>query len=402
MIMAGTHFLGQAPYTDVFVTGMIKDKEGRWMSKSLGNGIDPLDMIEQYGADAVRFTLAKLCAQGQDIKLDPTTFEGGRNFANKVWNAFNVFGRFLETDETGRPTAEHGRQRAFADLSLVETWLLTRLAETVHAVDEALDKYRVSEAAQLVYDFVWRDFCDWYLELAKPAHGADGQPSEMDAETLAFSVETFDAILRLLHPFMPFLTEELWWKLRPHAPDDALVVAPWPAADDLHTDVEEEALFETVQALVVAVRQVRAQYNVPPSREIAARVRVGGDVPAETAREIASASAYVERAGGRRRPADRGGPREAAGERGRRRGPARGVRPPGGDDRPRPGARAAGEGDRREAPVPRGRREKAPQRGVRHARARGRRGEGAAEGGGRPGRDRRARGEPRRPGVDLG
>ena len=298
MIMAGTHFLGQAPYTDVFVTGMIKDKEGRWMSKSLGNGIDPLDMIETYGADAVRFTLAKLCAQGQDIKLDPTLFEGGRNFANKVWNAFNVFGRFLETDETGRPTAEHGRQRAFADLSLVETWLLTRLAETVHAVDEALDKYRVSEAAQLVYDFVWRDFCDWYLELAKPAHGADGQPSEMDAETLAFSVEVFDAILRLLHPFMPFLTEELWWKLRPHAPEDALVVAPWPAADDLHTDVEEEALFETVQALVVAVRQVRAQYNVPPSREIAARVRVGGDAPAETAREIASASAYVERLAG--------------------------------------------------------------------------------------------------------
>jgi valyl-tRNA synthetase len=298
MIMAGTHFLGEPPYTDVFVTGMIKDKEGRWMSKSLGNGIDPLDTIEQYGADAVRFTLAKLCAQGQDIKLDPTTFEGGRNFANKVWNAFNVFGRFLETGDDGRPTADVTRQRGFSDLSLVETWLLTRLAETVHAVDEALAKYRVSEAAQLVYDFVWRDFCDWYLELAKPERGPDGELRPMDAETLAFSVEVFDAVLRLLHPFMPFLTEELWWKLRPHAPHDALVAASWPEADDLHTDVEEEALFETVQALVVAVRQVRAQYNVPPSREIAARVRVGGEAAAETAREIDSVRGYIERLAG--------------------------------------------------------------------------------------------------------
>ncbi len=298
MIMAGTHFTGSVPFTDVFVTGMIKDKQGRWMSKSLGNGIDPLDMIEQYGADAVRFTLAKLCAQGQDIKLDPAAFEGGRNFANKLWNAFNVFGRFLETDDAGRPTADAVRQRGFSELSLVETWLLTRLAETVHAVDEALAKYRVSEAAQLVYDFVWRDFCDWYLELAKPAYGPDGQPSEMDAETLAFSVEVFDAILRLLHPFMPFVTEELWWKLRPREAGDALIAAPWPVADDLHTDAEEEALFGLVQDLVQGVRQVRAQYNVPPSRAIAASIRVGGEAASETVEALESARAYLERLAG--------------------------------------------------------------------------------------------------------
>ena len=293
MIMAGTHFTGEVPYTDVFVTGMIKDKQGRWMSKSLGNGIDPLDMIEQYGADAVRFTLAKLCAQGQDIKLDPTNFEGGRNFANKVWNAFNVFGRFLETGDDGRPVRDVRRERSFAELSLVETWLLTRLAETVHAVDEALAKFRVSEAAQIVYDFVWRDFCDWYLELAKPAHG-----EAMDAETLAFSVEVFDAILRLLHPFMPFVTEELWWKLRPREAGDALVVAAWPEADDLHTDAEEEVLFGTVQDLVQAVRQVRAQYNVPPSKGIAATIRVGGDAANETVRALESARGYLERLAG--------------------------------------------------------------------------------------------------------
>ena len=291
MIMAGTHFLGEAPFTDVFITGMIKDKQGRWMSKSLGNGIDPLDTIEQYGADGVRFTLAKLCAQGQDIRLDPTTFEGGRNFGNKVWNAFNVFGRFLETGDDGRPALDAGQERGGADRLLVERWLDARLAETVRSVSESLDAYRVSEAAQTVYDFVWRDFCDWYLELAKPAHG-----EAMDVATLAFSVRVFDQILRLLHPFMPFMTEELWWKLRPHEPGDALIAASWPEGGA--EDPEAVALFETVQALVVAVRQVRAQYNVPPSKAIDARVRVGGADAEATVAALESARGDLERLAG--------------------------------------------------------------------------------------------------------
>ena len=296
MIMAGTHFLGEAPFTDVFVTGMIKDKQGRWMSKSLGNGIDPLDTIETYGADGVRFTLAKLCAQGQDIRLDPTTFEGGRNFGNKVWNAFNVFGRFLETDADGRPARDAGAERGGpqtggADRLLVERWLDARLDETVRSVSASLDAYRVSEAAQTVYDFVWRDFCDWYLELAKPNHGEPMEPA-----TLAFSVRVFDQILRLLHPFMPFLTEELWWKLRPHDAGDALVAASWPEGGV--EDPEAVALFETVQALVVAVRQVRAQYNVPPSKAIDARVRVGGADAEATVAALESARGDLERLAG--------------------------------------------------------------------------------------------------------
>ena len=289
MIMAGTHFLGEAPFTDVFVTGMIKDKQGRWMSKSLGNGIDPLDMTEQYGADGVRFTLAKLCAQGQDIKLDPSTFEGGRNFANKIWNAFNVFGRFLETGPDGRPAHVPTAEREGADRLLVERWIDARLAETVESVSASLDAFRISEAAQTVYDFVWRDFCDWYLELAKPAHG-----ETMDKATLAFSVRVFDQILRLLHPFMPFLTEELWWKLRARDAGEALLAAEWAgggAEDPSETSgqaADAVALFETVQALVVAVRQVRAQYNVPPSKAIDARVRVGGADPSGTSGQAAA------------------------------------------------------------------------------------------------------------------
>ena len=309
MIMAGTHFLGEAPFTDVFVTGMIKDKQGRWMSKSLGNGIDPLDTIETYGADGVRFTLAKLCAQGQDIRLDPTTFEGGRNFGNKVWNAFNVFGRFLETDADGRPAHDVRREREFSDLSLVEQWMRTRLDETIIAVDKSLDAYRVSEAAQIVYDTVWRDFCDWYLELAKPAYG-----EEMGQETLAFSVEMFDAILRLLHPFMPFLTEELWWKLRPRGRRNACIAAEWPTVSGetvvpntdyegtplRYEDAAKEAIvsFTLVQEMVTAVRQVRAQYNVPPSKAIDARVRVGGADAEATVAALESARGDLERLAG--------------------------------------------------------------------------------------------------------
>ncbi|GAB5535509.1 MAG: valine--tRNA ligase [Rubricoccaceae bacterium] len=313
MIMAGTHFTDKVPYTDVFVTGMIKDKQGRWMSKSLGNGIDPLDMIDQYGADAVRYTLAKLCAQGQDIKLDPAGFEGGRNFANKLWNASRVFGRFVERDDAGRPTEDLRRQRAFSELTLAERWLLTRLEETIRAVENSLNAYRISEAAQLVYDFVWSDFADWYLEVSKVPHGKT--PSR---ESLAFSTEVFEKILGMLHPFMPFVTEELWWTLRPRQPGEACIASAWPewGNDDAplskhpepiqtveglvgHNYKEEakEAIvaFELVQDIVTGIRQVRAQYNVPPSQRIRAIVRAGD---AATATALERASDYVERLAG--------------------------------------------------------------------------------------------------------
>ncbi len=290
MIMAGTHFLDEVPYTDVFITGMIKDKQGRWMSKSLGNGIDPLDMIEQYGADAVRYTLGVLCAQGQDIKLDPAKFEGGRNFANKIWNASRVFGRFVERDDAGRPTEDLRRERGFGELELAERWLLTRLHDTVEAVTEALGAYRISEAAHLAYDFVWRDFCDWYLEVSKAPFGET--PSR---ETLALSTEVFEQILQLLHPFMPFVTEELWWTLRPREAGDALVASSWPAPDPAETDAEAAQTFATVQDLVTAIRQVRAQYNVPPSQDVRALVGAGD---AATAAAVEGAREYVERLAG--------------------------------------------------------------------------------------------------------
>ncbi|MEM6783261.1 MAG: valine--tRNA ligase [Bacteroidota bacterium] len=277
MIMAGLHFTDEVPYTDVFITGMIKDKQGRWMSKSLGNGIDPLDMIEQYGADAVRFTLSVLCAQGQDIKLDPAKFEGGRNFANKIWNAFRVFGRFMVTDVAGRPVSDHVRTRSFDELDLVERWMLTRLQEGIRDITASMDRYRISEAANRIYDLFWRDYCDWYLELIKPTNGADGELRTMDPDKLALAVEIYEQLTKLLHPFMPFITEDLWWRLRPREEDEACIAAGWPEADGALEDADAATAFSLIQDLVTAVRSVRAQYNVPPSKGIAVTVNVDAD-----------------------------------------------------------------------------------------------------------------------------
>ena len=265
MIMAGIHFTGEVPYRDVYITGMIKDAQGRWMSKSLGNGIDPLDMIEQYGADAVRFSLNVLCTPGQDIKLEPSKFEMGRNFANKIWNAFNVFGRFMEEGK------DYRRSRSFDELELVERWMLTRLNETITAVDEAVERYRLNEAALAIYDLFWRDYCDWYLELIKPPFG-----EAMDEDKIALAVEVYEQMVKLLHPFMPFITEELWHRLRPRAEGEACIVARWPQANPAETDAEAAQTFALVQELISGIRGVKSQYGVAPSKKIAAHVSVGG------------------------------------------------------------------------------------------------------------------------------
>ncbi len=269
MIMAGLHFTGEVPFRDVFITGMVKDKQGRWMSKSLGNGIDPLDMIEQYGADAVRYSLTILCTPGQDIKLDPSRFEMGRNFANKIWNAFNVFGQFMEAGETYR------RTRTFGELDLVEQWIVSRLNETIEAVDEANSRYRLNEALGHVYDFFWRDYCDWYLELIKPT---SGEP--MSHETIALAIELYEKAMQLLHPFMPFITEELWHRLRPRTEGEACITSGWPAADANAKSADATRTFTLMQDFISGIRSVKNDYNVPPGKEVSAVLNVPEDAAA--------------------------------------------------------------------------------------------------------------------------
>ncbi|WP_240333422.1 valine--tRNA ligase [Salinibacter ruber] len=269
MIMAGYEFTGRPPFKNVFITGMVKDAQGRWMSKSLGNGIDPLEMVDQYGADATRFTLTLLCAQGQDIKLAPSKFEMGRNFANKIWNAFNVFGQFMDRDDAGVPVRDYQRERSFEELELVEQWMLHRLHTAIQDVEDSLDRYRLNEIAERVYDVFWRDYCDWYLELIKPPYG-----EEMAADKIALAAEIYETLLKLLHPLMPFITEELWWKVRPRDEVGACIAAGWPEADASLMDEDAAETFELIQEMISGVRGIKSDYGVGLGQEIEATVSV--------------------------------------------------------------------------------------------------------------------------------
>ena len=260
MIMGGLHLTGKAPFRDIFMTGIVKDKQGRKMSKSLNNGIDPLEMIDQYGADAVRYCLIILCAQGQDIKLDPGKFEMGRNFANKLWNAFRFLNLHLDPDVDYRHSREQSQN---SRMELYDRWMISRIHQTVRAVDEDLSRYRLNEALLKMYALVWDDYCDWYLELIKPAYG-----EKMPHEVAERAVILFEMLLKLLHPFMPFITEEIWQRLRDRKPDEALILSEWPEFDEQLVDEEAEKLFGSIQKMISSVRNIRAEMNVPDNLDV--------------------------------------------------------------------------------------------------------------------------------------
>ena len=262
MIISSLYVMREVPFRDVLITGMIKDRYGKWMSKSAGNGIDPLDMIEKYGADAVRYYLTVLCAQGQDIRLHADGFEGGRNFCNKIWNAFNVFGRFME------PGRQYRRRRSFGELELVEQWMLSRLNSCIEAVDADIGRYRLNEALVKVYSAFWGEFCDWYLELIKPQAG-----EPMAEDTVALAMDIYERLLQLLHPFMPFITEELWHRLRARAPSEACINSAWPRKD-ANRDEGACEVFSLIQEIVTGVRNVRNRYGVSPGRYIKATLNL--------------------------------------------------------------------------------------------------------------------------------
>ncbi len=257
MLMGGIHFTGKAPFHDIFMTGIVKDKLGRKMSKSLNNGIDPLEMIDQYGADAVRYCLIILCAQGQDIKLDPSKFEMGRNFSNKLWNAFRFLNMHLD------PDADYANDWQQNDsgsqpLALHDQWILTRVHQTIQAVNDDLSRYRLNEALLKIYSLVWDDFCDWYLELIKPKFG-----DAMARETAERALIHFETLIKLLHPFMPFITEEIWQRLRKRSEDEALIVSNWPEYDKGLLNPGSVELFTTIRQLISSVRNIRSEMNVP-------------------------------------------------------------------------------------------------------------------------------------------
>ncbi len=275
MVMAGLHFLGRLPFEWVYIHGTVRDTQHRKMSKSLGNGIDPLEVVQRYGADALRFTVVAGAPVGTDVILDPkdleTSFAPGRNFANKLWNA----GRLILSTLGGAPEPLSAVRRA--DLELADRWILSRTQRAVKAVTEALERFRLNDAAGAAYHFLWDELADWYLEQVKPR--LYGQVPGADAAR-AVLAHVFETVLKLLHPVIPFITEELWSHL-PGRDTTLLATAPWPVADSSWLDPDAEARFAQVQALVSAVRSVRAEYGVHPSRTVRAIVRPAGPLAAQ-------------------------------------------------------------------------------------------------------------------------
>jgi valyl-tRNA synthetase len=259
MMMMGLHFMKEVPFRTVYIHALVRDERGAKMSKSKGNVIDPLSLIEEYGADALRFTLAAMAAQGRDIKLSTQRVEGYRNFATKLWNACRL------AEMTDCVTVPGFDPAAVAET--LNRWIVHEAAKAAREITEAIEAYRFNEAAGTAYGFVWGIFCDWYLELAKPVlQGADGPAKD---ETRATTAWVRDEILKLLHPFMPFVTEELWRVTAEGGPVRAglLALAPWPKHDALD-DVEAEAEIGWVIDLVTAIRSVRAEMNIATAAEI--------------------------------------------------------------------------------------------------------------------------------------
>ena len=268
MMMMGMHFMKEPPFHTVYIHALVRDEKGQKMSKSKGNVIDPLDLIEKFGADALRFTLTAFAAQGRDVRLSESRVEGYRNFATKLWNA----ARFCQMNGCV-PVA--GFDPASAQLT-VNKWLVGKVKECADATAAAIDAYRFNDAANAVYQFTWGTFCDWYLEFTKPILQGEEVEASAKAETRATAAWALDTVLHLLHPMMPFITEELWeaWADVPRA--YRLVAASWPKLPESLVDKGAEAEMDWVVRLISQVRTLRAEMNVPPGAKLPLLVKDAG------------------------------------------------------------------------------------------------------------------------------
>ncbi len=275
MIMAGFEFMGDIPFRDVYIHGTVRDKDGRKMSKSLGNSIDPLEIISQYGTDALRFSLIAITAQGQDVYLSRERFEQGRNFANKIWNASRLVMMNLEP---GTGAVEASAVSSEKDLSAVNRWILSRLSVTLKKTDASLSAFRFNEAANLLYSFFWKEYCDWYLEIIKL--------DMKDRQNQSVMLRVLENFLAALHPFMPFITEEIWQKL-PHVGDSVMTRA-WPAHKDLRQDRKAETFMEDIFAVIAAVRNIRQELDIPPQKEVPAVIAASSKAQAEALKPLSA------------------------------------------------------------------------------------------------------------------
>jgi valyl-tRNA synthetase len=257
MMMMGLHFMKEEPFHTVYVHALVRDKDGQKMSKSKGNVIDPLDLIDEYGADALRFTLAIMAAQGRDVKLDPTRIAGYRNFGTKLWNAT----RFAQMNGM---KADPDFKPENAKLA-VNSWILTELTRTASEVSDAITTFRFNDAAGAAYKFVWNQLCDWHLELLKPVFMGEDEAAKSEAQAVLAYV--LDETYKLLHPFMPFMTEELWSLTAGEGAQrqSLLCHAPWPQLS--FSDADAAADINWLIDSVTSIRSIRAEMNVPPATQ---------------------------------------------------------------------------------------------------------------------------------------
>ena len=280
MIFSGMKHMGKAPFSTVLYHGLLRDSQGRKMSKSLGNGIDPVEVIDQYGADALRFTLVTGNSPGNDARYSEEKVAASRNFANKIWNA----ARFIHMNIDGKdvPCALP------ETLTLEDQWIVSRFNTVAKEVTENLEKFELGMAVQKLYDFLWDDFCDWYIELAKiRLNSADEAAAQGARQVLVW---TLGSTLKLLHPFMPFVTEEIWQSL-PHE-GEALIVAPWPEYEEGHVFPQAEVEMKKVMELITAVRTRRSEMNVPPSKKAHLMVETAAPQAFVTEQEAIARLAY--------------------------------------------------------------------------------------------------------------
>ena len=281
MIFQSLEFTGEAPFKDVLIHGLIRDAEGRKMSKSLGNGVDPMDVIDKYGADALRYFLLTGSTPGQDLRFHWERVESTWNFNNKIWNA----SRFVLMNLEG---FEYDDIDLTGELALPDQWILTRLNETIDHVTHNTNKYEFGEAGRYLYNFIWDEFCDWYIEMAKISlYGEDETQKQTTRSVLA---HVLDQTLRMLHPYMPFITEEIWQQL-PHE-GASITVAAWPKSNSIYQNDEAVAEMEKVMSIIKSVRNIRAEVDTPMSRKVTMIIQTQNDAVTE---ELENNRLYLER-----------------------------------------------------------------------------------------------------------
>lgn len=281
MIFSGIEYTGKIPFDNVYMHGLVRDAQGRKMSKSLGNGVDPLDVIEKYGTDSLRFSLVQGISQGNDVKYIPEKVESSKNFTNKLWNAArfaNMYLNDLTVDSVDNK-----------DLKSEDMWILTKLDKTIVEVTQNIDKFEIGVAIQQVYDFIWFDFCDWYIELVKPRlYAKQGSDYKVAIWTLNY---TLCQALKLLHPFMPYITEEIYMNLKHN--DESIMISEWPEARYNFEDTSK--IVENIMELIKQVRNIKAENDIPSSKKIDCAIKVSNE---EYRKVLMEGYAYIQKLAG--------------------------------------------------------------------------------------------------------